>query len=90
MNKSEIITKLKYIINNSNKLNLFELYRISISPNYIKEIVPMKIYNNYLNELNCVNYESFLGDGLYDEDIKNDYIFAIKEILKYLNTYEDI
>ena len=88
MNKSSIITRLSNIVDNSNELSLIQLYRSSLSPIYIKEIVPIKIYNKYKTELECVNYESFLGDGSYDDVVKLDYITAVKEVIKYLNTYE--
>lgn len=90
MNKSEIIIRLRYLIKHYYKLNLNDIYYKSISVDDINKIVPYNIYILYKKELNCIYFETIIGDGSYDEIIKYDFIFAIKEVLKYLNTYLDI
>ena len=72
------------IIDNKKYESLIQLYRGSISPSNLKNKISDDLYTKYCTELDCVNYESYLGDGTYEDSVANDYKEAVTMIIEYL------
>lgn len=82
---STTITKLKELTelcDNANNIYMATLYRnLSCYSEFIKENISSELYDEYSTEMDCLNYESFLGDGQYSHLVLKDCIDIIRKII---------
>lgn len=76
------LNELSKLCDNAENIHMVTLYRqLSCYSKFIKENISSELYNEYSTEMNCLNYESFLGDGQYSHLVLKDCIDIIRKII---------
>lgn len=87
MESASIIARLKYICDDeyAEKTSLSTLYTDVIQyKDYMSEKLSPELYKYLCSELDCVYYESRLGESMYTEDVFSDLTDALKDIIEFL------
>lgn len=87
MDSTAVIERLTVICGDDYAKNssLNELYRDILNEyKFIHDNISNELYMSLHTELQCVYYESRLGDGDYDDMVFNDCILVLKEIIEEL------
>lgn len=76
------LNELSELCDNAENIYMATLYRkLSCYSKFIKENISSELYNEYLTEIDCLNYESFLGDGQHPHLVLKDCIDIIRKII---------
>jgi hypothetical protein len=79
------LNELSELCDNAENIYMATLYRkLSCYSKFIKENISSELYDEYSTEMDCLNYESFLGDGRYSHLVLKDCIDIIRKIIKII------
>jgi hypothetical protein len=82
------LNELSELCDNAENIYMATLYRkLSCYSKFIKENISSELYDEYSKEMDCLNYESFLGDSQNSHLVLKDCIDIIRKIIKIIKEH---